>query len=282
MATFTNQATLSYNGSSTNSNVTTGELLEVLSATKTAIISTYTAGSGIAYALTILNSGTAPLTDVSVTDDLGAYTLGTETLYPLTYTAGSMRLFINGILQPAPTVTAGPPLTVTGINLPAGASAIILYEATANQYAPLGQADQITNTATVTGAGIADAVTVTATVSAASETVLTIAKAICPDVVSDNGQLTYTFIIQNSGTAPADTEAGVSVSDIFTPALSNITVTLDGAPFPATSYTYNETTGEFSTAPGDITVPGATYSQAPTGEVTLTPGVTVLKINGTV
>ena len=33
MATFTNQATLRYNGNVVNSNITTGELLEVLSAT---------------------------------------------------------------------------------------------------------------------------------------------------------------------------------------------------------------------------------------------------------
>ena len=35
MATFTNQATLSYSGGTTTSNITTGELVEILSATKT-------------------------------------------------------------------------------------------------------------------------------------------------------------------------------------------------------------------------------------------------------
>ena len=38
MATFTNQATLRYNGNVVNSNITTGELLEVLAASKTAVI----------------------------------------------------------------------------------------------------------------------------------------------------------------------------------------------------------------------------------------------------
>ena len=38
MAVFTNQATLTYNGNVINSNITTGEILEVLSATKTAVI----------------------------------------------------------------------------------------------------------------------------------------------------------------------------------------------------------------------------------------------------
>ena len=38
VATFTNKATLSYNGGSVDSNTVTGELLEVLSITKTAIL----------------------------------------------------------------------------------------------------------------------------------------------------------------------------------------------------------------------------------------------------
>ena len=40
MPTFTNQATLSYNNITTNSNVVTGQLLEVLSVTKTAVMNT--------------------------------------------------------------------------------------------------------------------------------------------------------------------------------------------------------------------------------------------------
>ena len=53
MATFTNQATLRYNGNVVNSNITTGELLEVLSATKTAVIDTYSQGSDITYVINI-------------------------------------------------------------------------------------------------------------------------------------------------------------------------------------------------------------------------------------
>ena len=41
MATFTNQATLSYNGGSTNSNIITGEIIEVLTVSKTAVVVTY-------------------------------------------------------------------------------------------------------------------------------------------------------------------------------------------------------------------------------------------------
>ena len=44
MAIFSNQATLTYNGSSTNSNIVYGELLEVLTATKTAVEGSYIPG----------------------------------------------------------------------------------------------------------------------------------------------------------------------------------------------------------------------------------------------
>ena len=282
MATFTNQATLSYNGNTTNSNVTTGELVEILSATKTAISESYTYGGGVSYAVTLINSSSAETGDLILTDNLGAYTLGAQTIYPLTYTDGSLKFFLNGVLQPTPTVTAGPPLTVSGISLPGGASGIFVYEATANSYAPLAQGSTIVNTVTITGDGIAEPITANAEVTAEAQTTLTIAKAISPDVITDNGELTYTFIIQNSGNATADTDANVAVTDVFTPALSNITVTLNGVPFPATSYTYTEATGAFATNPGSITIPAATYTQTPTGEVIVTPGVAVLKITGTI
>ena len=72
MATFTNQATLRYNGNIINSNVTTGELLEVLSATKTAVLDNYTQGSEVTYVVQIVNSGTIAFSGLTITDDLGA------------------------------------------------------------------------------------------------------------------------------------------------------------------------------------------------------------------
>ena len=45
MAIFTNQATLTYNGTSTNSNVAYGEILEILAAAKTSVEESYTQGS---------------------------------------------------------------------------------------------------------------------------------------------------------------------------------------------------------------------------------------------
>ena len=119
MATFTNQATLTYNGQTTTSNVTVGELTETLTAAKTAVVPTYGTDGRVTYILSLVNSGTAPLTGLTITDDLGGYAFNAGTVYPLSYTAGSVRYYQNGVLQAAPAVTAGPPLTFTGITVPA-------------------------------------------------------------------------------------------------------------------------------------------------------------------
>ena len=283
MATFTNQATLRYNGNVVNSNITTGELLEVLSATKTAVIDSYSQGSDITYVINIINSGAASFTGISVNDDLGAYTLGTEVYVPLTYVDGSIQYYLNGALQPTPAVTAGPPLIVSGITVPANGVATIIYVASANQYAPPTLEGTITNTATISGGGVTE-ITVTETVSAEIGANLTISKSICPAIVTENGRLTYTFIIQNIGNAPAAAEDDVTITDTFNPILTGLAVTFNEVTWTENvNYTYSETTGEFATLPGQITIPAATYTQDPTtGEWTIEPGIAVLTVTGTV
>ena len=102
MATFTNIATLSYNGNVTNSNVVTGTINEVLTASKTAVTDSYTDGDKITYVISLINGGNSPLTNVTVEDDLGVYLVDDTALVPLDYTEGSLRYFINGVLQSVP------------------------------------------------------------------------------------------------------------------------------------------------------------------------------------
>ena len=154
MAQFTNQAQLSYNNATINSNIAVGEILEILSADKIAVTTTYNAGGDVTYVISAVNSGTTPVSGISVTDNLGAYPFGEETLYPLTYKDGSVRLYINGVLQAAPTTVAGPPLVISGITLPANSNMVLVYEATVNSFAPLGEGDSVVNTATVTGTAL--------------------------------------------------------------------------------------------------------------------------------
>ncbi len=280
MAIFTNQATISYNGTVRNSNITTGEVLEVLSATKTALRGTYLPGETVTYAVSLLNSGTSALTNLSLRDDLGGYVFDENTVYPLSYLDGSGRVFVNGVLQPAPTVEAGPPLTLTGLSIPAGGNLLFVYEAQVTEFAPPTADATITNTVTVTGG--CTTVTATETVTAAREPNLTITKSISPSFVSCDSPLTYTFVIQNVGNEEAGEDDNVVVTDIFDPALSDVTVTLNGTVLTGTSYFYNEETGEFATTPGTVTVPAATFTQDPeTGRWITEPGVTVLTVTGT-
>jgi len=109
MASFTNFATLIYNGGTSNSNTVTGELLETLTLTKTAASSRYTARDNVTYVLSLVNGGTTPLTELALTDNLGGYAFGTDTVYPLTYNEGTLRVYVNGVLQTTPTVAAGAP-----------------------------------------------------------------------------------------------------------------------------------------------------------------------------
>ena len=283
MAIFTNQALLSYRNGTVSSNVVTGEIVGVLTANKNALLTTYSAGDTVSYVISIYNSGTTALTGVSVSDDLGAYPFGATTLVPLTYIDGSIAYYLDGVLQPAPTVTAtGTTLDIEGITVPQGGYALLIYEVRLNDYAPLATGGEITNTATITSGN--ETVTASETINASTEPILSITKGVNPQTVSENGQLTYTFTIQNFGNTEATAADTLSVSDTFDPILNPITVTYNGTVWTAgNEYTYNSSTGLFTTTPGNITVPAATYSQDPTtGEWNVTPGTATLVVTGTV
>ena len=284
MAIFSNQATLTYNGISTNSNIAYGEILETLSVTKTAIEDGYSAGSTITYAVTLKNTGTAPLSGITVSDDLGGYLVGSTTVYPLTYQDGSATLFIDGVPQAAPAVIAGPPLVFSGINLPGNSDAVLIYQATVNGFANPNADGVIDNTVTVSGGGLTSEITAVASVPVTVAPVLSISKSITPSQVVDNDRVTYTFIIQNTGNQAVLATDNAAISDIFDPILSALTVTFNGTAWSeGIQYSYDETTGEFSTNNGQITVPAATYIQDPTtGEYTVTPGTSTLIVTGTI
>lgn len=267
MPSFTNQATLTYRGNVAVSNIVTGELVAVLSAAKTALSETYGADDTVTYVVSLVNSGSVAYTGLTVTDDLGSYVYGTGTLVPLTYVDGSLRYFVNGVLQATVTPTAVSPLTVTGISVPAGGNALLIYEARVNSFAPLGTDESVTNT-----------------VSTRAAAYLTINKALSPATVAENGSLTYTFTIQNYGNTAAGAEDELVVTDTFDPALSGLSVTYDGGAWTeGTQYTYDAATGVFATLTGQITVPAATYTRdATTGAVVVAPGVRVLTVSGTV
>ena len=283
MAIFTNQAILSYRNGAVSSNVVTGEILETLSATKNSLLDTYSAGDTVTYVIGLFNSGAAPVTGVTVTDDLGAYLFNGTALVPLNYIEGSLNYYQNGILQPAPTVTSsGTGIIVSNITVPANGYAQLIYQARVNEFAPTDLGGQITNTAIATVGG--ERATAQETITANETPLLGINKGISPSTVSENGQLTYTFTVQNFGNAEAGAEEVLTLTDAFDPILDPITVTYNGETLTeGVEYSYDETTGLFATTPGSITVPAATIVQDPvTGEWNVTPGVAVITVTGTV
>ena len=283
MAQFTNQAQLRYGNSIANSNIAVGELLEVLSASKTAVRKTYGQNDTVTYVITIVNAGATALSGITITDNMGAYTFGEGKLVTLTYIADTVKYYVNGVLQTAPVVTGAPSLVISGLTVPANGDITVVYEAEVNALAPMDAAGTITNTAVVTGGGITP-ITVTETIGTESEPILTITKSVSPVPVTENGTLTYTFLIQNAGSAPADIGTDAVIVDTFNPLLSNLAVSFNGTAWAeTTNYTYDETTGVFTTIAGQITVPAATYTQNPvTGVWTADPGVSTLVVKGTI
>ena len=284
MAIFSNQATLTYNGNSTNSNIAYGEILDVLVATKTSVEGSYSPGQLVTYVVTLRNTGNASLNGLLVTDNLGGYDFNGTTVYPLTYEDGSVAMFSNGVPQAAPTVTAGPPLVFSDITVPAGGDVVIVYQAQANDYASPAVDGTIVNTVTVTGDGLSAPITATETVNADVGPMLSISKSITPAQVVDNDRVTYTFVIQNSGNEAVVATDDAAITDTFDPILTALTVTFNGAAWTqGVQYNYNEATGLFATVPGQILVPAATYAQDPvTGVYTATPGIATLVVTGTI
>ena len=284
MATFQNQATLTYGNNVAVSNVVTGELQQAISVTKYSVTDSYTADEVLTYVISLVNGGSTPLTDLTVTDNLGGYIQDGTLLVPLDYVEGSLSYYLNGARQGTPVVSDTDPLTITGIAVPANSNAFLVYQARVNEFASPAAGGAVTNTATVTGAGIPTPITATETVNASTEAFLTIAKSLNPTTVSEGDRLTYTFVIQNFGNTPVVATDDAVVTDNFDPILSDLAVTFNGAVWAeGVQYTYDETTGAFATIPANITVPAATYSRNPaTGAWSVVPGVSTLVVVGTV
>lgn len=282
MATFYNQAAFTYSGNTVNSNITTGEITQLLTAAKTSLLPTYEPNGDVTYVISLVNTGTAAFNDLTVSDDLGAYQISEQqTVYPLEVDEDSIKYYVNGTEQAAPTVSATLPLALTGIDVPAGGNALIVYQAAANSFASPNTDGSIDNTVTISGAGLIENVTADATVTADQQPIVSIVKSLSPTTVSENGQVTYTFTIYNEGNTAVEAGDNATITDTFTPALSNISVTLNGQ--PTSEYSYTEATGVFSTNTGAITVPAAKITQnTATGAYSVAPGTAVVTVTGTI
>lgn len=283
MAVFNNTATLTYGGNTVNSNTVTASITETLSVSKTALARSYGADCTIAYAVSLANGGTNAFENLTVTDNLGAYAFGEQTLYPLSYSPASVRYYINGVLQTAPSVTAGATLSFEGISVPAGGTSMLIYLAEVNGFAPLAADGTISNTVSVSGECIGT-IDATETISADTSSRLSITKFVSPETVTECSEVTYTFIVQNTGNTAVTMADNVKITDVFDPALSNISASFNQTAWTENvNFSYNETSGLFETGDGEITVPAASYTQdAETGAYSVSPGVSTLVVSGTI
>lgn len=281
--TFTNTATLSYNGGTVQSNVAVGSVEGVLSVSKATAAQEYRAGDTLTYAVSIINNSDTAVTGLTVTDDLGSYIFNTGTVQPLSYVEDSALYFIDGVLQPTPAVSTADGLVFSNITAPADGNTVLIYEAVVTEFAPLETGGVIENTVTVSSTGLCD-VNATENVAAAVGAALSILKSISPVPVAENGEVTYTFRLQNNGNTAVTAADNAVISDTFSPVLSDISVMLDDTPLAeGTGYTYNQTTGLFRTANGVITIPAATFTQdATTGAWSVETGTATLTVTGTI
>ncbi|MBQ9992081.1 MAG: hypothetical protein IJP33_01485 [Firmicutes bacterium] len=270
MVFFQNQATLYSNNGATLSNIAAGEINETLSIDKTAVVDTYTADGTATFVITLNNTGTAAITGLTVTDNLGEYNFGGGPLYPLSYIEDSIRYYQNGILQPAPTVSANGELIIENITVPAGGNTMLIYAADITASAPLAAGSLIVNEVIAGNAEAQSTLTVEDYIN------LAINKDIEPDAVNENGSFSYIFTIYNYGNRAAAAEDGIRLVDEFDPVITIEEVTLDGDAF--TNYTY--VGGIFTSDTGAITVPAAAITQTPDGTWVTSPGTTTLIING--
>ena len=287
MPTIENFATVRYNSSGISetkiSNLAEVELTSSVGFTKSVLTQTYTDGSTVTYILTITNNSTSPLTNVSVTDNLGTFVCVESEVTPLTYTGPSV-LLINGIDNSGLlSVDSSLPQRVifTIASLPANSVSNIIFTATANEYAPLESESYIENTAELTSDSQCDNSSASTRISVLSAANVTVFKQMCPNPVICGGTLTYTVRIYNYGNIEA---TNVLLSDTFVPAPASITVSRDGVVLSGTDYTY---VGGTLTVPAsdlvNITVPAATFTRDPeTCVVNVDPGVVEYVIKGTI
>ena len=283
MAEFTNKATLTVGGVSIDSNTVSGTREGTTELTKTALLPTYGDGP-VTYVVSFVNNGTTDVTGLSLTDDLGAYAFGGQTLWPLEYIADSLMIYISGVEQPVVVPKALQPFEVTVPTVPAGGNLLMVYAASPTAYAPRGEGQTVTNTVTAASPDLSASMEAAADVAPAQNADLSLSKSVDPQELVEGEPVTYTIVALNSGAAAVAQTDGLVISDTLDPALAGLTVTLDGEPrAEGTGYTYDVSTGAFATVAGVVTVPAATFAQDPTtGVWSASPGAATLRITGTV
>ena len=256
--TIENQATLLYNNVTTNSNTAVTRILSLydLTATKEALLDTYTPGQTITYVTRVENTGSAPLYNLTIVDNLAdgliryintsveGYLNGSPIEIAVQTTTNSATFKVNSIVEPTDNV-------------------LIIFETTT----PTTRPDVLTNTQTITANGgsttgpiIAVTPNPSASVKLANYVSLDITKSANKASIYSGDTLVYTFQIINNGNENA---TNVSFSDVFPTGytINSISLTTPDSPTPII---YDPTTYVTGTT---LTIPNLAI---PVGTSTLT------------
>lgn len=287
MATIENFATVSYTSGGVSetkvSNLAEIGLESAISFTKATLGDTYSEDSVITYILSMSNTSSSPISNVSVSDDLGSFVFNASELSPLSYASPALLLIDGQDVSAQLTTDATDPQLIrfSFPTLPAGATANIVYRASVNEYAPLDVGATITNTATLTSDSDCADGSASATITALSAANVSVFKQMSPNPVVCGDTVTYTIRVYNYGNIEAE---DLVLSDTFNPAPTSVTVSRDGTLLLATDYTYTDGTLTVpSTADSPVSVPAATFTRdATTGIVTVTPGIVEYVVTGVI
>jgi len=259
MAILNNQAnvTYTYTGArapeTRTSNVANTTLIEDYSfiISKQALQTGYVPGENITFIVTITNDGVNPLTNFTITDDLGR---GTDTTSPLTYILSSARLIVNDTTSSI-NPTSTDPLTFTiPTTLNSGESLNIAYVAEVNE--TLAQdVDLITNTVSASGTSTTGTNPITETtsntISRVNDASLVIIKQSNQSVINSGDNLDYTITVSNQGALSAtDVVITDTLPEGFT--VNNISISQNG-----TTYNYAPNEYTINPATNTLTLPNA-------------------------
>lgn len=282
----TNRATVNYNSGTATavaySNTTSTVLNGSLSITKSSLSSEYRVGQELTYIINVTNNGATASQDIRVTDDLGTFTDGAIAVTPLNY-VGTAQLFINGVFVSDLEALVGSDSVFFEIDsIPAGGTAQIIYRARVNEFACFAVGAEITNTACaeyVCNCPCAETVCDSFTIPVEEYADLRVTKSVCPNPVTCGERLNYVIDILNFGNIDADE---VVITDIFDPALEDITVTLNGEILAESRFRYVGGVLTISRATGsEITIPASVCSRdTETDEISIIPGKATVTVSG--
>lgn len=301
METITNQAYLTFeygmNKGCARSNIAIATINESISLSKLSLNKTYSPNETIFYILDVTNSGKTEVQNLVLSDNLGTYPLGastTDNIYesehnytsdrnhvatPLSF-IGPAQLYIDGVFDCEITpLELGNSIQFTIPCIPSGSNAMILYKAVVNNAAPLALGSVITNIVTYND-GSRETISTETELKIAESADVKIVKSMNPSVLSSGDKITYTFTLYNYGNIDA---INVVMTDTFSPAPTNLSITVGGRNIDESNYIYVDST---LTIPSSNTVfpvkiPAATFIQDEiTGIVSSEPGVLNIVVEG--